>query len=142
MNFGSLGKGDTRSESTTLKSLISSFQPAGNWNGYYTPFEILETTNLFAKLDGLPGQLDLDIYLGELNPTTGQPKFWDKERRSPIIYNSSTNPGNLAESIFTQLVAGNYWLGVKSNRPEILTCLLYTSPSPRDKRQSRMPSSA
>ena len=25
---------------------------------------------------------------------------------------------------------------------EILTCLLYTSPSPRDKRQSRMPSSA
>ena len=121
VNFGSLGKGDTRSESTTLKSLISSFQPAGNWNGYYTPFEILETTNLFAKLDGLPGQLDLDIYLGELNPTTGQPKFWDKERRSPIIHNSSTNPGNLAESIFTQLVAGNYWLGVKSNRPEILT---------------------
>ena len=26
--------------------------------------------------------------------------------------------------------------------PEIPTCLLYTSPSPRDKRQSRMPSSA
>ena len=25
---------------------------------------------------------------------------------------------------------------------EIITCLLYTSPSPRDKRQSRMPSSA
>ena len=31
----------------------------------------------------------------------------------------------------------------KENPPEILhTCLLYTSPSPRDKRQSRMPSSA
>ena len=26
--------------------------------------------------------------------------------------------------------------------PDSLTCLLYTSPSPRDKRQSRMPSSA
>ena len=26
--------------------------------------------------------------------------------------------------------------------PEVLICLLYTSPSPRDKRQSRMPSSA
>ena len=25
---------------------------------------------------------------------------------------------------------------------EVVTCLLYTSPSPRDKRQSRMPSSA
>ena len=27
-------------------------------------------------------------------------------------------------------------------RQTIMTCLLYTSPSPRDKRQSRMPSSA
>ena len=27
-------------------------------------------------------------------------------------------------------------------RAHLLTCLLYTSPSPRDKRQSRMPSSA
>ena len=26
--------------------------------------------------------------------------------------------------------------------PNVLSCLLYTSPSPRDKRQSRMPSSA
>ena len=36
-------------------------------------------------------------------------------------------------------------LGVVSSRAMILqqkTCLLYTSPSPRDKRQSRMPSSA
>ena len=27
-------------------------------------------------------------------------------------------------------------------KPSLNTCLLYTSPSPRDKRQSRMPSSA
>ena len=31
---------------------------------------------------------------------------------------------------------------VNSNPATIMTCLLYTSPSPRDKRQSRMPSSA
>ena len=30
---------------------------------------------------------------------------------------------------------GEYW-------PEVVTCLLYTSPSPRDQRGSRMPSSA
>ena len=29
-----------------------------------------------------------------------------------------------------------------AHRTEVLACLLYTSPSPRDKRQSRMPSSA
>ena len=32
--------------------------------------------------------------------------------------------------------------GGKDNYPWIHICLLYTSPSPRDKRQSRMPSSA
>ena len=31
---------------------------------------------------------------------------------------------------------------VPSNLKDVYTCLLYTSPSPRDKRQSRMPSSA
>ena len=32
--------------------------------------------------------------------------------------------------------------GVLRSRAEGVSCLLYTSPSPRDKRQSRMPSSA
>ena len=44
----------------------------------------------------------------------------------------------------------DYVLTLKANHPTIYsqvqewfkTCLLYTSPSPRDKRQSRMPSSA
>ena len=36
-----------------------------------------------------------------------------------------------------------YLLGHRVGKPKILVCcLLYTSPSPRDKRQSRMPSSA
>ena len=33
------------------------------------------------------------------------------------------------------------WLSI-GGEPLVLLCLLYTSPSPRDKRQSRMPSSA
>ena len=32
--------------------------------------------------------------------------------------------------------------GCRTGRTELTDCLLYTSPSPRDKRQSRMPSSA
>ena len=31
---------------------------------------------------------------------------------------------------------------MKFNGKEVITCLLYTSPSPRDMRRSRMPSSA
>ena len=34
------------------------------------------------------------------------------------------------------------WCDFLSLRPVFRDCLLYTSPSPRDKRQSRMPSSA
>ena len=35
------------------------------------------------------------------------------------------------------------WLPItKSQSQQFMHCLLYTSPSPRDKRQSRMPSSA
>ena len=40
---------------------------------------------------------------------------------------------NVSESIFS---------GGKRAGNDVYTCLLYTSPSPRDKRQSRMPSSA
>ena len=34
------------------------------------------------------------------------------------------------------------WVVMKKNGSVVYGCLLYTSPSPRDKRQSRMPSSA
>ena len=37
---------------------------------------------------------------------------------------------------------GHYIVGAGGKRLRPVTCLLYTSPSPRDKRQSRMPSSA
>ena len=36
----------------------------------------------------------------------------------------------------------NYFGAILRNSAQCCTCLLYTSPSPRDKRQSRMPSSA
>ena len=43
-----------------------------------------------------------------------------------------------------QRLLREHWVHVDSNGglPAVSTCLLYTSPSPRDKRQSRMPSSA
>jgi len=40
----------------------------------------------------------------------------------------------------TLLNFGSY--GLKAVEPERITCLLYTSPSPRDRTRSRMPSSA
>ena len=37
---------------------------------------------------------------------------------------------------------GKRWVNLRVTTRALKTCLLYTSPSPRDKRQSRMPSSA
>ena len=52
--------------------------------------------------------------------------FNPKIRRKPVVV-LSNNDGCIIS---------------RSNEAKALGCLLYTSPSPRDKRQSRMPSSA
>ena len=44
--------------------------------------------------------------------------------------------------LILQIVTGIWLMMPYSNTEEGAFCLLYTSPSPRDKRQSRMPSSA
>ena len=54
-----------------------------------------------------------------------------------VIYEPQTNTGLLSSSNFgTSALGGNMSMAI------FMDCLLYTSPSPRDKRQSRMPSSA
>ena len=50
------------------------------------------------------------------------------------VYNEAENVPILIKEISEALSQHNYEM--------IFVCLLYTSPSPRDKRQSRMPSSA
>ena len=42
----------------------------------------------------------------------------------------------------TEIDAHQKWKEAERYKDEFYDCLLYTSPSPRDKRQSRMPSSA
>ena len=79
----------------------------------YTTFSVSEKTNLFATLDQLP--FDLDIYIGRINPNTGKPN--KTLTGFPTSYNSSTNPGKEAESIFSVLEQGDYWLGIVSNAP-------------------------
>ena len=52
--------------------------------------------------------------------------------------------GRVLGGIATSLLFSVFdsWLVAEHASQESKTCLLYTSPSPRDKRQSRMPSSA
>ena len=48
-------------------------------------------------------------------------------------------PGN---TVYYEVVAGRLPIGIQLSSNGILGCLLYTSPSPRDRQKSRMPSSA
>ena len=56
------------------------------------------------------------------------------------------NKEEIEDRFYRQLEFGTGGLrgviGAGTNRMNIYTCLLYTSPSPRDRQKSRMPSSA
>ena len=52
---------------------------------------------------------------------------------------TSDSPGN---PVFTLENRGKKGVVIDITRPEGRNCLLYTSPSPRDRQKSRMPSSA
>ena len=50
--------------------------------------------------------------------------------------------GHLKENSYLRMLYEQDILNERDAIEHAITCLLYTSPSPRDKRQSRMPSSA
>ena len=63
-----------------------------------------------------------------------------KEKPSLIVKNKNASRNYKLDESFQAGIVLEGW-EVKSLR-QSKVCLLYTSPSPRDKRQSRMPSSA
>ena len=56
-----------------------------------------------------------------------------------IVCDKMGYPGSPAE---LHHIISNTGMGKKATNYEVIPCLLYTSPSPRDMRRSRMPSSA
>ena len=67
----------------------------------------------------------------------------DKIKLQQLIYEQQNKEIEAITSRWNADSLSDSWLS-KNVRPLVLVwcCLLYTSPSPRDKRQSRMPSSA
>ena len=68
----------------------------------------------------------------------------DVDQRVVDLVNAGTEPfpgeDHLADKLAELVPAGR--LRATTDYGQAIPCLLYTSPSPRDKRQSRMPSSA
>ena len=72
--------------------------------------------------------------------------FWDSWFKS--TYTETKYPIVLAHGLlgFDEILGIEYWYKIptdlRNDGAEVYVCLLYTSPSPRDQRGSRMPSSA
>ena len=58
------------------------------------------------------------------------------------MFDAPISPVQIAKKAEKQMRREKMVGAGKQYAPTLYTCLLYTSPSPRDKRQSRMPSSA
>ena len=67
--------------------------------------------------------------------------------RPTVLFLSRQAMANQANSNADHVAKGGYILEDSNGTPDLIligtgTCLLYTSPSPRDRQKSRMPSSA
>ena len=62
----------------------------------------------------------------------------------PLPARNGTDGGSLAlgMALLADLLGGTRPTAAADRAPDLLACLLYTSPSPRDPTRSRMPSSA
>ena len=72
--------------------------------------------------------------------TSDEERLEAKNKMFEILRQKENELQQMQTDIIIAEAKGN-WLQ-RSWRPILMLCLLYTSPSPRDKRQSRMPSSA
>ena len=99
---------------------------------------VIDYADISTAFKPLWEQLD-HHYLNEIegleNPTSENVALWIWERLKPSL------PLLTAVEVAETCTARCVYRGCHGS-PDIRTCLLYTSPSPRDKRQSRMPSSA
>ena len=69
---------------------------------------------------------------------------WIEQFNASFASVESVDLANLFQEEFfwRDILCISWSLNTFETHQEVLGCLLYTSPSPRDKRQSRMPSSA
>ena len=66
----------------------------------------------------------------------------DPWRSARALWAAGIRPGHVIQNCFGYHLTPGAWMVDLAARRLGCACLLYTSPSPRDKRQSRMPSSA
>ena len=112
--------------------------PGTNWGTTYDTFSMGYNHSASVKTDGTLWVCGYNLYgnLGQNDRT---------QRSSPVQVGSGTDWSKVNAGHFRTLAIktdGSLWSWGYNLFGELGVCLLYTSPSPRDKRKSRKPSSA
>ena len=111
---------------------VAAYMGGGPGSGIYKSYDEGETWKKLTS--GLPksnmGKIGLDISRQNNDILYAAIEL---NRRTGGVYKSTDGGEN-----WKKVLGGGEWTGVT----DILICLLYTSPSPRDRQKSRMPSSA
>ena len=108
--------------------------------------ELVRKLNNYPTLDMIFGNYSDIIYTLNLNQASAKISKSSNDNNSPnslskpFIVSSNLNSGDRNKTFMCKFCNSSGHSMLKCKRYS--SCLLYTSPSPRDKRQSRMPSSA
>ena len=120
----------------TIRQLANTLRETGNWleivPGYDSllcVFDLTQTSTHAAK----------DILKDQLKTLKKTESLAGEIIEIPIVYGGEYGPDMEAIKSAHKLSQADV---IKLHSQQLYDCLLYTSPSPRDKRQSRMPSSA
>ena len=113
---------------------------------------------VYWDLDGTIANTELEAHLPAFNLAFNDfdiDWYWDKSEyiellringgKNRISYYSKSNNDDFSDDFIIKIHERkqfHYLEIIKKNRVNLKTCLLYTSPSPRDTALSRMPSSA
>ena len=137
---------------------FSSIQDTGDVdNAYGGYFNTTIGTNRVANVDNTYGvraeiQIDKDTPITFGNMIGVASVIDNNQDSTPVGSNTYLFKGDYQGTRFATNAWGIYVegdkhylegnVGINETNPHIQTCLLYTSPSPRDRQKSRMPSSA
>ena len=119
-------------------------------DGPPTPENILERLGVDIDWDKFEGAFNANFYVAQVKPKTVRPyqemaisrtlwNFAQGNDRSLLLMATGTGKTFTVFQLIWKLMHGG---ALGRQHVLFLTCLLYTSPSPRDRTRSRMPSSA